>query len=271
MSRWFSAGLRPMSCLLLWGASFMGVPAAAQGFSAYVTPPRFELQVQPGQRVREVIEIQHAGNRTGRFRIHTSDWTFLPDNTVTFNDSLLPGSCRPWVAIERREISVEPGARFRYRFEIEVPPDTPPGECRFALMIEGVEPARLDGALNFPVSGRIGVIVYAAVGGAQPRLSLTPAGVQQVNGQAVPVITVRNEGAAHGRLQGFLDARDAKGRRIELAPADIPVLPGDTRTVPLLPVVDEGVAVPAMSYPLQVTGQLESGSERLRVDQRFAP
>lgn len=271
MSPWLPAGLRPLSCLLLSLASLAGAPAAAQGFSAYVTPPRFELQIQPGQRLREVVEIQHAGNRTGRFRIHTSDWTFLPDNSVMFNDSLLPGSCRPWVAIERREISVEPGARFRYRFEIEVPPDTPPGECRFALMIEGIEPARLDGTLNFPVSGRIGVIVYAAVGGAKPRLSLTPAGVRPFNGQPVPVITVRNDGAAHGRLLGFLDARDASGRRFELAPADIPVLPGDSRTVPLLPVVEEGATPPALTYPLQVTGQLESGTERLRVDQRFAP
>lgn len=248
-----------------------GQPALAQGFSAYVTPPRFELQVQPGQRIREVLEIQHTGVRTGRFRVHTSDWTFQPDNTVVFQDPLQPGSCRPWVSIERREISIEPGARFRFRFEIDVPPGTPPGECRFALMVEGIDPAQLQGAVSFPVSGRIGVIVYAAIGGARPELSIEPAGVRDFNGQRLPVITVSNAGNAHGRLLGYLDARDAAGRRHELAPTDTPVLPGERRTLALVPVVEDGGTPPRLSFPLQVSGQMESGAQRLRIEQRFAP
>ena len=48
-------------------------------------------------------------------------------------------SCRPWVAIERREITVPGGGRYRFRFEVEPPADAPPRECRFALMIEGDE------------------------------------------------------------------------------------------------------------------------------------
>jgi len=245
--------------------------AQAQGFSAFVTPPRFELQVQPGERLRQVLEIQHAGARTGRFRVYTNEWRFRPDQTVEFSDALSPDSCRPWVAVERRELSIEPGARFRYRFEISVPPGTPPGECRFALMVEGVEAAQVEGTLNFPVGGRIAVIVYAAIGGATPRLALEPAGVRTFNGQPLPQLTVRNAGNAHGRLQGFVNGRDADGKRIELAPADTPILPGETRQVVLLPVLEEGAAPISIRYPLQVQGQLESGSERLPLDLRFAP
>ena len=157
-------------CLALFGV--LAAPVVqAQGFSAFVTSPRFELQVQPGERLRQVLEIQHAGGQTGRFRVYTNDWRFRPDQTVEFSDALSPGSCRPWVAVERRELSIEPGARFRYRFEITVPPGTPPGECRFALMVEGADAAQVEGTLNFPVGGRIAVIVYAAIGGAAPRLS----------------------------------------------------------------------------------------------------
>ena len=136
-------------CLALFGV--LAAPVVqAQGFSAFVTPPRFELQVQPGERLRQVLEIQHAGGQTGRFRVYTNDWRFRPDQTVEFSDALSPGSCRPWVAVERRELSIEPGARFRYRFEITVPPGTPPGECRFALMVEGADAAQVEGTLNFP-------------------------------------------------------------------------------------------------------------------------
>nr|ACB13031.1 Pnap3592-like protein [Hydrogenophaga sp. PL2G6] len=260
----FSCGLALLAGLVTTGAQ-------AQGFSAFVTPPRFELQVQPGERLRQVLEIQHAGLRTGRFRVYTNDWRFRPDQTVEFSDALSPDSCRPWVAVERRELSIEPAARFRYRFEIAVPPGTPPRECRFALMVEGADAAQVEGALNFPVGGRIAVIVYAAIGGAAPRLSMEPAGVRTVNGQQVPQLVVRNTGNAHGRLQGFVNGRDADGKRIELAPADSPILPGETRQLALLPVIEEGAAPITIRYPLQVQGQLESGSERLPLDLRFAP
>ncbi len=260
-----------ISCCLALLAGLAAHPSQAQGFSAYVTPPRFELQVQPGERLRQVLEIQHAGARTGRFRVYTNEWRFRPDQTLEFSDALSPDSCRPWVAVERRELSIEPAARFRYRFEINVPPGTPPGECRFALMVEGAEAAQVEGALNFPVGGRIAVIVYAAIGGAAPRLALEPAGVRLFNGQQLPQLLVRNTGNAHGRLQGFVNGRDADGKRIELAPADMPILPGDTRQVVLLPMLEEGAAPITIRYPLQVQGQLESGSERLPLDLRFAP
>lgn len=259
------------SCCLALLAVLSAPAVQAQGFSAFVTPPRFELQVQPGERLRQVLEIQHAGGQTGRFRVYTNDWRFRSDSTVEFSDALSPDSCRPWVAVERRELMIEPGARFRYRFEISVPPDTPPGECRFALMIEGSDAAQVEGALNFPVGGRIAVIVYAAIGGAAPRLSMEPAGVRDFNGQPLPQLTVRNAGNAHGRLQGFVSGRDAGGQRIELGPIDAPILPGETRQVVLLPVIEEGAAPITIRYPLQVQGQLESGSERLPIDQRFTP
>lgn len=260
-----------LSCCLALAAVLAVPQAQAQGFSAFVTPPRFELRAQPGERVRQVVEIQHTGVQTGRFRIQTNDWRFRPDNTVEFSDALSPDSCRPWVAVERRELSIEPGARFRYRFEISVPPDTPPRECRFALMIEGVDAAQVEGAFSFPVGGRIAVIVYAAIGSATPQLSLEPAGLRDFNGQRVPLLAVRNTGNAHGRLLGFVNGRDAAGQRIEMAPADTPILPGETRQIPLLPVVEEGATPITIRYPLQVQGQLEAGNLRLPVEQRFAP
>ncbi|MEZ5701071.1 MAG: hypothetical protein R3E42_02545 [Burkholderiaceae bacterium] len=121
-------------------------PAAwAQGFAAYISPPRFEIRTQPGESLREVVEIQHVGREKGSYRLYTDDWTMGPDNGVAFTDALAPDSCRPWVAIERRELTLEPGARYRYRFQIDVPAGTAPRECRFALMVEGLDPAEGQG------------------------------------------------------------------------------------------------------------------------------
>lgn len=250
---------------------FMPMMVQAQGFAAYISPPRFEVRVAPGQSLRQVVDIQHVGQQKGNYRISTNDWTLQPDNSVTFSDALSADSCRPWVAIERRELTIEAGARYRYRFEIAPPPGTPARECRFAIMVEGLDPAQVQGSLNFPVGGRIGVIVYATIGDAAPRLTITATRVATVNGKPAAVVDVRNSGNAHGRLEGFVNGTDAAGARFEMAPADLPILPGETRTVAILPVVEDGKPAPDIRFPLVVKGQLEWGKNSLPLDARFAP
>jgi hypothetical protein len=245
--------------------------AQAQGFAAYITPPRFEVSVAPGANLRQVLEIQHVGQQKGSYRITTNDWVLMPDNSVTFSEELAADSCRPWVAIERRELTIEPGARYRYRFEITPPPGTPPRECRFALMVEGLDPARVQGAFNFPVGGRIGVIVYASIGDAAPQLEIAATRVATVNGKPTAVVEVRNRGNAHGRLEGFVNGTDASGARFEMSPADLPILPGETRGVAIGPVVEDGKTAPEIRFPLVIKGNLEWGKNRLPLDASFAP
>ena len=266
---------RPSHLLLGWacavGLLSAPLPGHAQGFAAYITPPRFEVKVSPGQSLRQVLEIQHAGQQKGNYRIYTSDWTLNADNSVNFTDELAADSCRPWVAIERRELVIEPAARYRYRFEITPPPGTPARECRFALMVEGLEPALVQGSLNFPVGGRIGVIVYAAIGDAAPQLEIASTRVVTAGGKASAVVDVRNLGNAHGRLEGFVNGTDATGARFEMAPSDLPILPGETRAVTLIPVVEDGQPVPEVRFPLVVKGKLEWGKNSVPLDTRFAP
>lgn len=249
-----------------------GGSAWAQGFSAYISPPRVIMQAQPGKPQRQVLEIQHAGEQAGRYRFYTVDWRFNADHALEFSSELTPESCRPWVAIERREIKLEPGERYRYRFEVQAPADAPVRECRFAIMVEGLDPATVQqGGLALPVSGRIGVIVYAAIGGAQPKLELSGQRTDKQDGRSLAVILVRNTGSAHGRLDGFVDGTDAEGRRVELSPQDLPILPGETRAVPLKPATTEKQPAPSLRFPLRVKGELEWGRERLPLDLSFAP
>lgn len=256
------------ACLALTTA--LVLPAGAQGFGASISPPRFELQIKAGQTLREVIDIQHVGGQNGKFRIYTNDWTLQPDGGVGFSSELGPNSCRPWVAIERRELTITPNARYRYRFEITPPPDTAPRECRFAIMIEGSDPARVEqSGLDIPVGGRIAVIVYASIGGAAPQLVISPKGLAEVNGQTLPAIEVHNTGTAHGRLEGFLSGTDAAGRKFDLSPSGLPILPGETRILTINPVTEEKIAPPSIKYPLKVTGALEWSTNRIALEHTF--
>lgn len=243
--------------------------AQAQGFSVMVSPPRFEMDMKSGAQARDVLEISNVSDQPARLTVRTADWALEPEGGVTVHDEIQPASCRPWVAIERREIQLPARGRIRYRFEVAPPADTPPSQCRFALVIEGGESqVSMNGGIRFPVAGRIAVVVYVNVDGAAPRLALAGTGTTVQNGQRVPMIQVRNDGNAHGRVAGFLEGTDARGRQLEFTPSTLPVLPGETRTLPLAASLSRTEATTA-AFPVTVRGTLEAGTQKIPFEQRF--
>ena len=242
----------------------------AQGFTAAISPPRFELAIKPGERVRQVIEITNPNHQSTRFRIKTADWQLDPEGGLAFFDELQPGSCRPWVAIEGRDVTVSASGKYRYRFEIGAPASATIGECRFALLIEGDDQQVAAGSLSFPVTGRIGVIVYASIGEAVPQLEVIATKLRTINGVTLPYVDVKNSGKAHGRISGFLSGTDASGKKLDFDPATLPILPGESRGIALTPSNgrDEPIKV---AYPVTIRGTLEWGDKSLPFEQRFAP
>jgi hypothetical protein len=254
-------------------ALLAAIPACAfaQGFAALVSPPRFELTAKPGERLRDVMEITNASTQSARYRLKTADWTLDDNAAVKFDDALKPGSCRPWVAIESRQITVSAGGKYRYRFEMAPPADAPAGECRFAILIEGDEQnVQTPGGPAFPIAGRLGVIVYVTLGGAQPQLEVVGGRVAPVNGEDMPIAMVKNSGNAHGRLTGFLSGTDAAGKKLEFTPSTLPILPGETRAISLGLYKEQDEAV-KIAYPITIRGKLEWGDNKSTpFEQRFA-
>ena len=247
----------------------VSVSAQAQGFAALVSPPRFELATKPGKTLRNVIEVTNRSASPSHYLIHTADWSLTADWGVTFHDDLQPGSCRPWVAIERPEVTVPGGGTLRYRFEVTVPADAPAGECRFALMIEGADPSIAhSNGLDLPVTGRIGVIVYLVIGDGAPDLEILGPKVVTLNGQQVPALRVHNGGIAHGRISGFLTGTDAKGIEYDFTPSNFPVLPHDEREICLIPSTPNQDH-PRLTFPVKVKGTIEWGTHRTEIDQLF--
>ncbi|HZH42561.1 MAG TPA: hypothetical protein VEY50_00525 [Lysobacter sp.] len=260
LSRWLPA----LPLLVFAGA----LPARAEEFSVLVSPPRFEEAAQQGTTVRQVLEITNVSESPVRLGIRTADWLLEPDGGVEFFYPLQPGSCRPWVGLEAAEIQLPANGKRRFRFEVAVPNDAPVGECRFALMLEG-DPQVVRGTA-VPIAGRIGVIVYVAVGDAQPRLSVLSYHADTIDGRMLPVLRVRNDGNAHGRLDGMVNGVDAQGRRFAFVPNGLPLMPGDIRTVVLTPQGDAPDAPPpTLAFPVRIQGQLEYAGGRLGIDGTF--
>jgi len=270
-----------LSTLALMSLALTG--AARAQFAAAVTPPRFEVSVEPGQVTRQVLEITHAVPGAGTYRVYTTDWSMDAAGALTFYEALQPGSCRPWVAIERKELRVAMGARVRYRFEVAPPATVTPQECRFALMIESKpQEVQTGEAASFPMSGRIGVIVYVSVGGAKPVLEPGASSIGKFDGRPTPMLMVHNSGNATGRLTGILKGTDAAGATIEFTPEAVPILPGRTRQVALNPyegalrtplAASAPAPRPPLKWPLAIRGTLEYGAGgpgRFELDRTFS-
>ena len=260
--------------IVLLAASWVCAPVMASEFALAASPPRFELRLKPGERSRQVLELTNASPTTGSFSVKTADWTLAPDNSVTFFDDIQPQSCRPWFAIERRELSIAGGRPYRFRFEINVPPDAQAGECRLAILLEGQEQvSRTESGPPIPFSARLGVVIYVSIGDALPSLSVAGTRVQSINGKLTPVLDIRNNGLAHGRVAGFLTGTDAKNTELEFSPSNMPILPGETRAITLTATRpgDPETAVQAQ-FPVVVTGKIEWGKGQTQtIEQRFAP
>jgi hypothetical protein len=263
---------RPAPRALLASALLLACThAAAQGFAALVSPPRFELAAKRGEARREVLEITNASAQSARYRFRTADWSLDPKGAVVFDDALKPSSCRPWVALESRAITLAGGGKQRYRFEVTPPADALAGECRFAILIEGDEqPVQTPGGPAFPIAGRLGVIVYATVGDAKPELEIASTTTASVEGTTMPVLVIRNSGTAHGRLTGFLNGKDAAGKEHEFTTSSLPILAGETRAIPLVfhRERDEPVRI---TYPITIRGKLEWGDRNTPFEKTFAP
>lgn len=255
----------------VFAAFFAASRATAAGFAAAASPSRFLLQGKSGEVISRSVEIQHVGNEATEYVLRSADWTLTEERGLEFFDTLQPGSCRQWLRLERRTVQMAARSKRRLRFEVHVPPEASAGECRFALLVENYEqratPMITSAPIQLPLTGRLGVVVYVAVGGAQPKLSLLEVKAGEESNERVPVVAVRNDGNAHGRLDGALRGTDASGKSYYFPVSTLPVLPGQTRQLPLIPAEDlQGKRRPKLVFPVKLSGRLDWEQGQFGVD-----
>ncbi len=249
------------------------VASDVASFAGLVSPPRFELKAKPGDVLREVLEIGNDTAVADEFAISTSDWRLNEKGGVEFEEPLQVGSCRPWVRVERRTVAMQPRSVRKYRFEVHVPADAPAQECRFAIMVEKAQEGMPDitaGNIQFPLSGRIGVIVYISVGDVAPKLELRDVGLKEFNGRLTPAATFHNSGKGHGRPEGVLEGKDASGKSFEFVVSPFPILPGETRAVAIWAQEGPDKKAPEIAYPLRLRGTIEWDGGKQSIDSTIA-
>jgi len=260
------------ACLGVSGATL------AAGFGAGISPTKFELRARPGATLRDTVTILNVNDAPAEFALRTADWRLNDTQGVEyFEETLLDGSCRPWVRLERRSLRIQPGGQKRYRFEVHVPDDAPEGLCKFAILIEPGESEMAaigeNQEIRFPVVGRYAVTVYVTIGDAQPDIEFLGLGERQVGRLHLPTLELRNDGNTYDRAFGQVTATDAGGKRHRLVASSFPVLPGRTEGILLALEADPGQAGAVdLEYPLQLNGRIEIGGQTIKIDeQRWGP
>lgn len=259
--------------LFLQSAECLGQRAIP--FDLAVSPSRHMIGAAAGDSIARFVNLNNVGASQSDFVVRTLDWDMSPSGTAIYQDTLRVGSCRPWVAIERRQVSVDAGQTRVYRFQIDIPKGTPRGECRFMITFEGAAPAAQTvtksaaGELRAPVMARIAIPVYIAIGGAAPKLEMVGTATATINGTRTPVVRVANRGDAHGRLEGGVDGVDGDGQDVVLVPEESPILPGQTREIPLTLRSARGQRAPAVKLPIKASGSLDWDGGTLKLDARF--
>jgi len=268
----FSRSTSRRSALAASALAALLLSSDATPFAGLVSPPRFELRAKAGEVLRQVLEIGNDAAVPDEFAVSTADWRLNEKGGVEFLEPLQKGSCRPWVRIERHTVQMQPRAVRKYRFEVHVPKDAAAQECRFAIMVQKAseEAAVNAGNIQFPLQGRIGVIVYVAVGEVAPRLEFRGVGLAEFNGRLTPAATFHNGGTSHGRPEGVLEGRDATGKTYEFVVSPFPILPGETRTVALWPQEVADKKTPELTYPLRLRGTIEWNGGKQDIDSTLA-
>lgn len=262
---------------LALGAWLIAQPVSSLAvFDASLAPPRFELKSKPGEIARATVSVSNGSSVPARYTVKTADWRLDANGQVVFEEGApRAGSCRPWARLERREISVPPNGSRNFRFEIHVPKDAPVGECRLALLFAGEATTVVPGGSNqiqIPIIGRVAAIVYVGVGDAKADLRLATLAVRRIDNKNVPVAEFLNQGNAHGRISGALEAKDAAGHVFTLVADQSAILPKGRRAVVLVP-VDYSSGEPKtpsfeLQPPLHVRGKLSlSGGGEISIDQ----
>lgn len=269
MSSRFSRRL-VLAAILTVGAA----TAHAQGFSAGISPSKFELAADPGDVLRDTITIVNTSADASDYLFKTADWQLSDTGRVEFvEDALVDGSCRPWVRLERRTLRVDAGAQRNYRFEVHVPADAPAGLCRFAIIMEPPAPVVTqvrsgNASIAMPVVGRYAIVTYVTVGDAAADIEFLGVSSVDMNGQRYPAATLRNVGNSFDRAVGQLVAVDFGGERVELVPTSFPVLPGRTEQIAIIPDLGPEATGPVvLRFPLRVTGRIEIGRQTFEIDE----
>lgn len=222
-----------LPCLI----SLSFAPETYGGFSLGISPVRWEAEGRPGDTLRNVVTLNSGTRAIQKVVISAGYWTLNEAGVPVFDrPDTMPDSAASWVRFHPQEVTVYPRQRKTVRISIRIPEETPSGSYLVALFFQppAEEQAGESGAATVFIRGRLALPIYVRVGDARPDGKILEAAWKTLDGKGqLPALKVNNQGNAHLRMNGFFSAHSSAGAKFEGIVPGLPLLPGQSRWIPL--------------------------------------
>ena len=227
----------------------LGAPQPAFGFGVGIQPTTVEMEVEPGERKRQVINIGNVHQeKTISLTIGLADWSLTEDGQISLSP---PGdterSSAEWVRFSPAFVTLEPGETQEIVVDMAAPVRLrTAGDYRFALLASTILPDERNAGSGVWRRYQLASLFYLTVGDAESSPAITSSGVVVSEaGQTVLGLRVENEGNAHARLGGSVNIETKSGETVSEPIGNLVVLDGAARNyqLPLSVSLDEAESI----------------------------
>ena len=231
-----------------------------------LAPARLELEMQPGQEITVVINLDYhsiADNaQPVRIVASLNDWTIDRNGQVQFERAnTLPNSASSWLIYSPAETTVIPGNLHAIRVTVSVPKDATPGDHLSALIVEQ-RPDNIklqdENRRQVVIRYRMAAVFYIKVPQLRRQGSLESLRAESIADQVVVTPLLKNAGNSVIRPLTSLKVTDSSGVAVAELPQkeSLPVLGGAEL---LQPVVLETRLAPG-TYTVKYRVDFQDGS-----------
>lgn len=225
----------PLPRSLMLAALAAGIAAPLAGaFGIGLQPTTVEMEVEPGDRKRQVINLANVHTeKTISLTLGLADWSLDEDGQIQLTP---PGeaadSAAEWVRFSPAFVTLKPGQAQQIVVDMATPSRLDrAGDFRFALLASTVLPEERGGQSGVWKKYQIASLFYLTAGDAQSAPAIIDSGITLTpeGGQAIE-LRLQNTGNAHARLEGSVEIRSKGGETTSLPIANLVVLNGTGRT-----------------------------------------
>lgn len=240
-------------------AAALGLAALpAWTFGIGLQPTTVEIQVAPGERNRQVVNIANVHTeKTISLTLGLADWSLDENGQIRLSPpDETDSSAAGWARFSPAFLTLKPGEAEQVIVDMSTPTRlNRSGDFRFALLASTVLPEERSGQSGVWKKYQIATLFYLTTGSAKSEAEIT-AGTVSVTEDGVRNLHlgIENSGNAHARLQGVVEISSG----------------GDVETVPIsnLVVLHEGRRDYVTRLPDDTP---ENASILVRLDNIFAP
>ena len=252
--------LRTLVFATLTGVMSTLVAAPAAAFGIGLQPTTVEMEIAPGERKRQVINIANVHTeKTISLTMGLADWTLDENGQIKLSPpGEDPASSADWARFSPAFVTLEPGESEQILVDLAAPARvSQSGDHRFALLASTILPEERGKGSGVWKRYQIASLFYLTTGDAQSLPEITSSGLARDDeGRTLLGLRIENEGNAHARLKGAVEIASEDGAMA-------------TQPIENLVVLDQG----ARNYTVTLSPEIAGAAKSIivRLENSFAP